>query len=216
MQNGLAGGRLTTGGSSRARCLCPYRAGQQPRSQHGDTRGRGAEPFGFCFPQRRGEGLAEPQGSLCTSLPSPCPSPSRGLAGSTSSLQLRRGCFPSRREKENAGAVASLSIPLTCRRKIPSLPKHSEPDSPDVGEALPIESLKPASVTSRWDGFTSEIAPGPSIAKELNSLSLNSSERQDPDEKRATSVTATLSHQYYGSCLEQTETFLTGRCAYST
>lgn len=160
--------------------------------------------------------MAEPQGSPCTSFPSPCPSPSRGLAGSTSSLQLRRGCFPSRREKENAGAVASLSIPLTCRRKIPSLPKHSEPDSPDVGEALPIESLKPVSVTSRWDGFTSEIAPGPSIAKELNSLSLNSSERQDPDEKRATSVTATLSHQYYGSCLEQTETFLTGRCAYST
>lgn len=87
---------------------------------------------------------------------------------------MEHGCFPSRKEMDNAGAVASLSIPLTCRRKIPSLPKHSKPDSPDVGRIQTVESLKPVSATSLLHGFTSEIAPGLKVAKELKSLSINS------------------------------------------
>lgn len=77
------------------------------------------------------------------------------------------GCFLSNKEMDNAGAVASLSIPLTCRRKIPSLLKHSKPDSPDVGRVQSVESLKPVSVTSCLYGFTSEIAPGLNDAKEI-------------------------------------------------
>lgn len=86
---------------------------------------------------------------------------------------MEHGCFPSHKETDNAGAVASLSVPLTCRRKIPSLPKHSKPDSPDVGRVQAVESLKPVSVTSWLYGFTSEIAPGLNVAKELKSLSIN-------------------------------------------
>lgn len=55
-------------------------------------------------------------------------------------------------------------------RKIPSLPKHSKPDSPDVGRVQSVESLKPVSVTSCLYGFTSDIAPGLNDAKELKSL----------------------------------------------
>lgn len=100
------------------------------------------------------------------------------LAGSSSSVQLERDCFPSHRETDNAGAVASLSIPLTCRRKIPSLPKHSKTDSPDVGKALTIERIKPVSVTSCLYGFTSEIAPGLNSAKELKSHLINSTDEK--------------------------------------
>lgn len=99
--------------------------------------------------------------------------PFHQLSGSISLLQMVHGCFLSNKEMDNAGAVASLSIPLTCRRKIPSLLKHSKPDSPDVGRVQSVESLKPVSVTSCLYGFTSEIAPGLNDAKELKSLSLN-------------------------------------------
>lgn len=88
-------------------------------------------------------------------------------------LQMVHGSFLSHKEMENAGAVASLSIPLTCKRKIPSLPKHSKPDSPDVGRVQSVESLKPVSVTYCLYGFPSEIAPSLNDAKELTSFSLN-------------------------------------------
>lgn len=43
--------------------------------------------------------------------------PFHQLSGSISLLQMVHGCFLSDKEMDNAGAVASLSIPLTCREK---------------------------------------------------------------------------------------------------
>lgn len=91
--------------------------------------------------------------------------PFHQLSGSINLLQMVHGCFLSHKEMDNAGALASLAIPLTCRRKIPSLLKHSKPNSPDAGRVQSVESLKP--VTSCLYGFTSEIAPGLNGAKEL-------------------------------------------------
>lgn len=172
--------------------------------------------------------LGEPESALCVQAePRRCPAavnnpprpaeplwPFHQLAGSISSVQMEHGCFPSCKETDNAGAVASLSIPLTCRRKIPSLPKHSKPDSPDVGKAQAVESLKPVSVTSWLYGFTSEIAPGLNIAKELKSLSMNS--RQWQIRNAHSFLEATLSYWHYRSCLKWTEKFLSGRWGYGT
>lgn len=142
--------------------------------------------------------------------------PFHQLPGSVSSVQMEHGCFPSRKETDNAGAVASLSVPLICRRKIPSLPEHSKPDFPDVGRVQTVESLKPVSVTSWLYGFTSQIAPGPNVAKELKSLFKLQIVAGPRLEMYILFLKLHFPNWHYRSCLKHMEKFLSRRCGYST